>query len=106
MSAQSMESQITCEMDVFTPTHCSVEHDSSMMNNVMGNESVPGHCFFNAEIFQLRVFLLWSSAKEQCLLVYRGTFLTCYLQNLLRVKCYADYFSIDLVSRMTFEKEL
>lgn len=35
------------EMDVFTPTLCSLERDSSMMNNVMGNKSVFGHCVFN-----------------------------------------------------------
>ena len=57
MSAQTMESQITCEMDVFTPTLCSLEHDGSMMNNVIGNKSVFGHCFFNTGILLLSFFI-------------------------------------------------
>lgn len=66
-----MESQIACEMDVFTPTLCSLERDSSMMNNVMGNKSVFGHCFFNTKLLQLSFFrealnILCKVAKEQC----------------------------------------
>lgn len=45
MSAQPMESQMTCEMDVFTPQRCSLDRDSSMMSYVTGNKAVPGHCF-------------------------------------------------------------
>lgn len=62
------------EMDVFTPTLCSLERDSSMMNNVMGNKSVFGHCVFNIKnTSQRSAFFFFffrpvtfHVAKEQC----------------------------------------
>lgn len=45
-------------MDVFTPTLCSLECDSSMMNNVMGNKSVFGHCFFSSALFRFQAGLV------------------------------------------------
>lgn len=61
-----MESQIPCEVDVFTPTLCSLERDSSMMNNVIVNKSVFGHCYSNTIILWLSLHILYSVAVEQC----------------------------------------
>lgn len=53
VSAQSMESKINCEMDVFTPALCSLDRNIWLMNDVTGKKAVFGHCFVNVKILQL-----------------------------------------------------
>lgn len=60
-----METQISCEMDVCTPTLCPLERDSPMMNNVMGNKYVFGQVFWyqdtSASMWCDIAILIWNN---------------------------------------------